>query len=267
MVVHVCSRCGYITDNVTNIKAHIMRKRRCRPILVDLSVEELMDEVEECTKLEVSNKESSKIIGSQLINYKKKDTLTESRLIEILQGQLEAKDAQIDKLLEKQDAQINKLIARSRRSTNNNTLININLNAHSATDISHLTDTDYQNIMSKACGAIRELVSKVHFDPGFPENHNIYISNLRDNHVMIYDGFKWVLHDRTDAIDQLIGKSEDVLEQKLEEWVELGTRYPVIMDKFRKYLEIRDDDTVRNQVIDDIKMVLYNRRPRFIKRK
>ena len=57
-----------------------------------------------------------------MIKYKK-DILTESRMIEILKGQLEAKDAQIDKLLEKQDEQINKLIARSRRSTNNNTLI------------------------------------------------------------------------------------------------------------------------------------------------
>ena len=120
--------------------------------------------------------------------------------------------------------------------------------------------------MGKACGAIRELVSKVHFDPGMPQNHNIYISNLRDNHVMVYDGMKWNLHDRVDAIECLIGKSEDVLDQKLEEWVEQGNRYPVIMDKFRKYLDCKEDDTVRNLVIEDIKMVLYNKRPRGIKK-
>ena len=260
MVVHVCARCGYISDNITNIKAHIKRKRRCKPILVDLSVEELLDDVEEVNRIlkkETCNHALVKYTGEKLSSG-----ISESRLIEILQDQLEAKDAQIDKLLEKQDQQINRLMSRSRKTTNN-TLININLNAHNSTDISHLTDLDYKNIMGKACGAIRELVSKVHFDPHMPQNHNIYISNLRDNHVMVYDGIKWNLHDRVDAIESLIGKSEDVLDQKLEEWVEQGNRYPIIMDKFRKYLDCKEDDKVRNLVIEDIKMVLYNKRPRW----
>ena len=35
------------------------------------------------------------------------------------------------------------------------------------------------------------VLSDIHFNPDKPENHNIYISNLKNGYVMMYDGNKW----------------------------------------------------------------------------
>jgi hypothetical protein len=40
------------------------------------------------------------------------------------------------------------------------------------------------------------LIEKVHFDVNKPQNHNIYISNLKNKYIMIYDGNKWECKDR-----------------------------------------------------------------------
>jgi len=57
---------------------------------------------------------------------------------------------------------------------------------------------------------------------------------------MAYDGKKWVLRDRNETIDDLIDKNDFVLEQKLEEWIENGKNYPIIMKKFNRYLEKKE---------------------------
>jgi len=57
---------------------------------------------------------------------------------------------------------------------------------------------------------------------------------------MAYDGKKWVLRDREETIDDLIDKNDFVLEQKLEEWIENGKNYPIIMKKFNRYLEKKE---------------------------
>ena len=51
---------------------------------------------------------------------------------------------------------------------------------------------------------IPNLIKRIHFDPKKPENHNIYISNIKNKYVMIYDGIKWNLHNRDETIEGLI---------------------------------------------------------------
>ena len=49
---------------------------------------------------------------------------------------------------------------------------------------------------------------------------------------MLYDGCKWNLQNRDEAIINLIDDKELIMEQKLEEWIENGKNYPDIMKKF-----------------------------------
>ena len=71
---------------------------------------------------------------------------------------------------------------------------------------------------------IPHLIKKIHFNPAKPENHNIYISNIKNNYVMLYDGIKWNLRNRDETIINLIDDKESIVEQKLEEWVETWQR-------------------------------------------
>ena len=117
-------------------------------------------------------------------------------------------------------------------------------------------------------------------DKGFYENKNLtykiqlFHSRLRiiddntrsnqphkfKNYVMIYNGNKWMLNDRDDSIQNLIDDKESIIEQKLEEWIENGNKYPDIMKKFNKYLEKKENDKIINKVKSEIKLMLFNNR-------
>ena len=41
MVEYLCHRCGYIAGQRINLKHHLNRKKKCKPILADISIEEI----------------------------------------------------------------------------------------------------------------------------------------------------------------------------------------------------------------------------------
>jgi hypothetical protein len=47
---------------------------------------------------------------------------------------------------------------------------------------------NYKRILNKGFKSIQEYVNCIHFNSKKPENHNVYISNLRDNYILVYDG-------------------------------------------------------------------------------
>jgi len=77
------------------------------------------------------------------------------------------------------------------QNNNNNTQINnnvtVNILPYEQTDVSHLTDRDYQRAFNRAAMCVPQILEKVHFDPEQPQNHNVYISKneqkILDNHV------------------------------------------------------------------------------------
>ena len=79
---------------------------------------------------------------------------------------------------------------------------------------------------------------------------------------MLFDGKNWNIQDRDSALELLIDRSEFTMEQKLEEWIESQQYYPDVMKRFQLYLDHKEEDEVRNNIKEQIKMVLYNKRPR-----
>ena len=156
-------------------------------------------------------------------------------LVEILNKQLTEQREEHKKQIKEQNNQINELIKKTgiNIGTQNNIQNNIKILAYKNTDISHLTDQDYLQCLSRSNMCIPNLIKRIHFDPKKPENHNIYISNIRNKYIMVYDGSKWILHDQSEAIDNLIDTNEFVLEQKLEEWLENGKNYRARRDTNR----------------------------------
>ena len=165
-----------------------------------------------------------------------------------------------DKFLENQNKQIDELIKKAGITNNVNIQNNYKLLSYKDTDISHLSDIDIRYCIGHNNLCVPYLVKKLHFNPTKPENHNIYISNIKNNYVMKYDGEKWNLEDQEDAIDTLIDDKQLILEQKLEEWIENGKNYPEIMEKFNRYIEKRDNNDVINVIKQEIKLLLFNNR-------
>ena len=211
-----------------------------------------------------------------------KESMTE--LVKLLNKKLEEKDKELekqnkelekqnkkfekeltkrDKELDRRNKQIDELIKKAGINNSNNTINvqnNIKLLSYSDTDRSHLTDRDILKCLKHSNFCIPHLIEKVHFDVNKPENHNIYISNLKNKYVMMYDGNKWKCADRDEQITNLIDDNETIIEYRLEEWIENGNKYPEMMRKFNRYIEKKDNNKVINKIKDEIKLLLYNNR-------
>ena len=166
--------------------------------------------------------------------------------------QLEKKDKQIDKLIEK--AGINN------STITQNIQNNIKLLAYDKTDLSDLTDKDFIKCFNHNNMCVPHLIKRIHFNPKKPENHNVFISNLKSGHIMIYNGRQWNTFNRDEIVDDIFDNKNDILEQKIEEWVSIGKDYPIIYHKFKRYLEKINNDIVLKKVKDEMKFVLYNNR-------
>ena len=194
-----------------------------------------------------------KLLNEQLKEQKEqmKEQMKEER--QILNNQIKKQNNQI----KEQSNQITELI---KKAGITNIQQNIKLLSYGSTDISHLTDKDFLKCLNHSNFCIPHLIEKIHFNPKNPENHNIYISNIKNNYAMLYNGNKWILKDRDETIMNLIDDKDVILEQKLEEWIENGKEYPKIMSKFKRYIDKKDNNKVLNKIKDEIKLVLFNNR-------
>jgi hypothetical protein len=173
----------------------------------------------------------------------------------------------LEKQLKKRDKQLIELQKKTGVTIGqqNNIQNNIKILAFNKTDMSHLEDKDYLKFLSHSNFCVPHMIKKLHFDPHKPENHNIYISNIKNNYVMIYDGKKWTLQDQKNVIDGMLDNSTYILEDKIEDWLKNGKRFPAIMEKFNRYIEKKESDVVLNKIKQEIKLILFNNRTLVLK--
>ena len=291
MVNYICPRCNFTTHIKTKYTTHLRRKFICENSFSD------DDLINEYIKYNINEKLQSKnpaksrqksrqippnpaknrqnLENNYFCEYCNKKFTRKDSLTKHLNGRCKLRDNEkeemgkmvdlLNKQLEDQKYQINELIKKS-GTTNitlnqqNNVSNNIKLLGYRNTDISHLSDKDFISCISHSNFCIPHLIKKIHFDPDKPENHNIYISNIKNNYAMIYDGDKWNLTNKDDLINEILEEKEIIIEEKLEEWLEKGKQYPEIMKKFTRYLEKKENDVVLDKIKDEVKLVLFNNR-------
>ena len=291
MKFYECPRCGFTSNIKTKYINHLKRKNICEPLLckTNLQKEYMKYDIKDKHILTPNNTiDTTKNVGSHKITqnntknikckycdkiFSRIDSLTRhyktckdkkktdeanfhmEELVKILNEQkiqLEKKDKQIDKLIEK--AGINN------STITQNIQNNIKLLAYDKTDLSDLTDKDFIKCFNHNNMCVPHLIKRIHFNPKKPENHNVFISNLKSGHIMIYNGRQWNTFNRDEIVDDIFDNKNDILEQKIEEWVSIGKDYPIIYHKFKRYLEKINNDIVLKKVKDEMKFVLYNNR-------
>ena len=189
-----------------------------------------------------------------------------TELVTILNSQISDFKKELEeknKELKKRDNQIDELIKKA--GINNSTITqniqnNIKILAYKDTDVSKLTDKDILKCLNHSNMCVPHLIKMIHFDPKKPENHNIYISNLKNGYVMAYDGDKWETRNREEVITDIIDDKQGLIEERIETWIEEGKKYPTIMKKFERYIEKKENDIVINKIKEEIKLMLFNNR-------
>jgi hypothetical protein len=141
---------------------------------------------------------------------------------------------------------------------NNGTVINatINLVGYGNEDLSKLSKTDILKVLQTGYNSTVKLTEAVHFNPNFPEYHNIYISNMKDKYAMMHDGKKWTLTTKEDLINQIYEDKKSYIEENLEEFVQ---SLPVSRKRaLVRWLDTGDEDEKVKNIKENIKLLLYN---------
>jgi hypothetical protein len=171
------------------------------------------------------------------------------------QKQLTQQQKIFDKRLETQSKQIEKLMGKLEiHGSFNNTINNITLLAYRNTDVSHLTTEDYMGFYKRVNHCVKQMIEKIHFNPEKPENMNIYISNMKDKYMTIYDGQNWNLANKNIEMTRLYEEKE----QMLEEWLESNPN-PLLKEKFARYLSNKESDECFQHIMEEIKLMMYNK--------
>ena len=184
-------------------------------------------------------------------------------LVRLMNLQLDNQKVQMarkDEQIERQSRQIEKLMEKLKVPNVTNNIIqnnNIQLLSYKDTDTSHLTDKDYIQSIKQVTFCVKDMIEKIHFNPHKPENMNIYISNMKDKYLMVYEDGNWNLKNKVNEIDTLYNSKE----MMIEEWLEEGQhKYPELQNKFVKYLNNKENDETMNMVKEEIKLMMYNKK-------
>ena len=129
------------------------------------------------------------------------------------------------------------------------------------TDVSHLTDRDYQRAFNRAAMCVPQILEKVHFDPERPKNHNVFISSMNNKYIKLHNGERWNLRDREETIEDLFADAEYLLENKLETWQdEKDPKSKRAAKKFEIYLKVKETATLYKKIKQELKLLLFNNR-------
>ncbi len=266
--MYECPRCNYNCDTSTILRRHLYKKNTCNPVISDIKIEDI--DIEKC-KLSISlysceNCHELFTMKSSLTKHKNrcknlpKDVDTNSfeylkTIVDKLNKQIEEKDKQ----MQEKDKQINELIKKAGNTTTNTTN-NINfILSYNNSSMDHISDSDMYACLRSCVLSVPNLVQKIHFDPNVPENHNIYINNIKTGYAMVYNGKQWELKDRNEMIENMIYKYEF----KLEDWCsseEIQAAYPNAIKHLKDYTKRRDknESEVMTNMKNEVKLILYN---------
>ena len=154
----------------------------------------------------------------------------------------------------------NTVVNNNNNNTTNNLLniAKVNIVKFGSENISHISDDMYKKILGRGVRAIEEFIECSHFDKTHPENHNIYITNIRNTYLVLYDGDKWIITQRDEKLEDIIYAKSDFLCRKFKELS--NSMNPNDVFKFKKFMEIKDDQATIDLIKHELVLKFYNNR-------
>lgn len=278
MVLHKCDKCDKIFKKKCNFIRHQNRKNSCIQLHPDYTIKKRQGCKNTQTHIHAAPKmreNKSKIVCQFCdTNFTRKYSLTrhinfsckvkkdihlnaESKYIEHKYSTNTNIDKQINNICDTVN-QINNVNKVTNNQVNNVTTNNINIVCFGQEDMEKLGDDTIMKILNKGFMSIPHLTQLVHFNEKYPEFHNMYIANLRDSNVAVYDDDVWLLTERNPIIEQIYTDKRDFL---IEKYSDLHDKLPAsTIRKFNRFLEQHNDSDVSDAKKRQIKLLLYNKR-------
>ena len=148
---------------------------------------------------------------------------------------------------------------------NNNVIIkfgNVNIN-----DV--LSNKQIINLLHKPFISVEECIKMIHFNEKLPQYNNIYITNMKDDLVYVYDGTKFTTTTKTDTIYDMITNYTEQIELSFDDNKDKLTEYKIKC--VENYLELINSNTeyidqhnkkytnFKTYKVGDVKRLIYDK--------
>jgi hypothetical protein len=117
-----------------------------------------------------------------------------------------------------------------------------------------LTDEHIHCLIKKNIMAMPELVDEVHFDPDHPENHNMYVSNIKTKTAQVKENGRWVTRDAREFVKNIICVHD------YQFFYELSKDNQNVEKDYNKYYNITENEKNKIRIENMIIETMYNNR-------
>jgi hypothetical protein len=253
-----CIYCNKQYSTKGNVIYHI--KHNCK------KVKEIEDEkMKIFTKLketklkeieEQNQKQKKKEFGDKNENYELK------KRIRILEKELKKKQNIIIK--NNNNCNTNSTINSNNNFVNNNQQ-NITLVGYQKENLDKIEKSEILAIMKRGFQAPVELTRTIHFNPKYPEYHNIFIPKINEKYGMVYVNGKWKIIDKNELVEDIYENKRDFIIQNLDNFINQLDENK--KKSLKRWLDRDDDDESIKNTKNDIKMLLFDNRHMAMDRK
>jgi len=278
-----CDRCGNDFTSIVNLRKHFNRKKKCRPLLKDISIDILKEKYkvrkgvyicENCGKEYKSSNGKYKhkkkcLVNPIIIEKKENDKLKEElqekeQTIEKKNKALKCLEEQIKELLleklelmEENAKVINHNI--DDKSTNigrdqNNKIIIINNFGEENLEYLLKDDNFLKKCIESPINSVPKYLDAVHFNKEHPENSNIKLKNLQSPYMDYMKEGKWNKIEQKLLIPKIINKSVSAVSDMIynDEYINADTdddeeKKNKTWDEYENELTLNDDNKLKKK--------------------
>lgn len=242
----ICERCGYSTKIKCNLGNHLKRKIICDPTRSNLTIEELLQKFDgtfaknqkKLVEIEKGKQNENECIGrhtcelcfkvftSRQGKYQHKKHCKGSDASRMVVEEVEDKK-ETDSFL-KLHEQMNHIMSelyelKNQKVTHTTNNININITQtnvfimNSYKDIACcIQDEMMRKLLSKTYfqqlfDSLKEIVRLVYYNDKHPENHALYIPNVRNRYAKVWNGQNWMFQSRDEVLTQVRNKTVEMM--------------------------------------------------------
>ena len=102
------------------------------------------------------------------------------------------------------------------------------------------------------------LTDTIHFNPKYPEYHNVYISSMKNKYAMMYDGTDWTLVMKDELIDKLYDEKKNYIEENLDDFLDSLSKSQ--RNALDRWMDMDEDHVKIKEIKAKINLLLYNKR-------
>ncbi len=218
------------------------------------------DKIEQDNKIAEANKIKQELFDKLMLVETEKKQLEE---------EIKNKDKQCDEKINKLMEEIKVLqssIIINNNSNNTNTInntININITSHGQEDLGKCADSFLVLAAKKGMNSVLTLTEWIHFNERFPEFQNIYIPDIKNKHVMVFDNV-WQLKNTDEVIAKLYDNKSTFLNDNKEflfnHLTEPEKKVYKRWEDYDNNRETPESKIFMKEAHERIKLLLYNKK-------